>query len=370
MDLSNRVSDCLGNRPIIIPVADLTAEPFDSEADANRDVSSTLQNGAKGAWERVVPARASRGAGKPIRTFLRKLSRPFLVFERYPIARRRIVSVSARIIRFHAARMLNRSFVFTLLPPVRLRVRFDFGSPVVAYYIGLYEKSSMTFLLRYLRQDEGFVDVGANVGVYTVLAAGVAGARVRAFEPFSGAYDALVENVSLNALDDRVELHRRGIGSRNSKAFITTAHKGGNRITGAKTGEALERIDIVSLDHAVGTDVPDAIKIDVEGYEEQVLRGARRILSSRKNNVVIIEAIDRDPGCGHVDRCVSILTRFGFRLCTYDPDTNRLTECGRGARAFVGPNDENYLFVKDIEKARRRIGQAGRGMGNVREERP
>lgn len=351
--------------PLISPDANLTVASPSEGASINRNVLIPPPSDAIDALKDVLPVPVSkaRGAGKTIKAFFRKLSGPFLVFVRFPIARRGVVSVSARIVRLYIARMLNRSFIFTLLPPVRMHARFDFGSPILAYYLGLYEESSMTFLLRYLRRDECFADVGANVGVYTLLAAGVAGARVHAFEPFSVAYDALTGNVSLNALGERAALHRQGVGSDASTAFITTTNKGANRIAGAVAGEAMERIDVVTLDDALDADVPAVIKIDVEGYEEQVLLGARRILSSKKVNIVILEAIERNPGSGHVDRCVSILTEFGFRQCTYDPEANRLTECEDGVREFVGPNDENYLFVKDIEKARRRIRKEGRRCG-------
>jgi len=287
------------------------------------------------------------------------LTGPFRLFRRYPCARRRFFSVSTRMALLSARRIVNRTFSFTLFGNVRLYARFDFGSPILAYYLGLYEEASMHFLLRYLRPGDSFADVGANVGIYTVLAAGAAGARVHAFEPFSVAHDALTQNVSLNALDGRVALHRQGVGAAAGSAFITTMHKGSNHIaaggavTAAGASEPLEAIDVVTLDDALGADVPAAIKIDVEGYEEQVLRGARAVLSSPTANVVIIEAISR--GDGQVASCVAMLEQHGFTMCTFDPHTNILVECPQGAHAFVGPNDDNYLFVKDIATARRRI---------------
>lgn len=285
-----------------------------------------------------------------------KFAGPFVLFSRFPSARRGFFSVSARIALLSANRIFNRTFSFTLFENVKLHARFDFGSPILAYYLGLYEESSMNFLIRYLRPEDTFADVGANVGIYTVLAAGAAGARVHAFEPFSVAHDALKQNVSLNALGGRVMLHQQGAGSRTEAAFITTTHKGSNRIADANTNEKLERIDVVSLDDALGEDVPTAIKIDVEGYEEHVLLGAQQVLSSKENNVVIFEAISRSvDDRNHVNRCVAILEKLGFRLCTFSPHTNSLIECPRGVREFVGPNDENYLFVKDIDKARQRI---------------
>ena len=281
------------------------------------------------------------------------LTGPFRLFRRYPCARRRFFSVSTRMALLSVRRIVNRTFSFTLFGNVRLYARFDFGSPILAYYLGLYEEASMHFLLRYLRPDDTFADVGANVGIYTVLAAGAVGARVHAFEPFSVAHGALTQNVSLNALEGRVALHRRAVGAAPGTAFITTMHKGSNRIAAAGANEPLEAIDVVTLDDALGADMPAAIKIDVEGYEEQVLLGARTVLSSPAANVVIIEAINR--GDAQVAGCVSLLEQCGFTMCTFDPHTNTLVECPQGSHAFVGPNDENYLFVRDLATARRRI---------------
>src|SRR5690348_855531 len=62
-------------------------------------------------------------------------------------------------------------------------------------YCGLHEFEDMAFIAHYLRPTDFFVDVGANVGSYTVLAAGVAGASVMSFEPDSLTYHRLVRNL-------------------------------------------------------------------------------------------------------------------------------------------------------------------------------
>jgi FkbM family methyltransferase len=259
-----------------------------------------------------------------------------------------------------ANRILNRTFPFTFFENVKLYARFDFSSPILAYYLGLYEESSMHFLIRYLKPEDSFVDVGANVGIYTVLAAGAAGARVHAFEPASAAYEALTQNVVLNALGRRVTLHRNGAGEHAGMAHIAITRKGSSRIVDADAGKTLEQIAIVSLDEALGNDMPAVVKIDLEGYEEQVLLGAHHVLSSPQTDVVIVEATSRGDGHGgarRVGRCVDILERLGFTMCTFDPHTNALIECLPGRPQLVGPNDQNYLFVKDVETARWRIGE-------------
>jgi FkbM family methyltransferase len=280
------------------------------------------------------------------------------VFFRFRAARRRAVPVAARMAkRFFVNQILNRHFVFDFHGGTRLYARPDFGSPILAFYLGLYEDASMNFLLRYLRPDDVFADVGANVGVYTVLAAGVCGARAHAFEPVSTAYRALQDNVSLNSLEDRVFLHKSGVGSHHSTAFITTSRKGSNAISPGTDDGPVEQIEVTPLDDVL-TDPPEMIKIDVEGYEEQVLLGAVKVLSSGRVNVVVLEGISRAAGDdARIERCFAVLDAYGFRPCTFDPTADSITECPRGERRYVGPDDENFLFVRDLARARSRLMQ-------------
>ncbi len=72
----------------------------------------------------------------------------------------------------------------------------------------------MGFLLHFLRPEDLFADVGANVGSYTILACSAIGARGIAFEPIPGTYRRLVENIRLNHVEDRVRCMNLGVGAR------------------------------------------------------------------------------------------------------------------------------------------------------------
>ena len=94
-----------------------------------------------------------------------------------------------------------------------------------AHYITprLCEFEEMAFVMHFLRPGELFVDVGANVGAFTVLAAGVAGAAVRAFEPNPGTFEMLERNVRLNGLQEAGKLCLRG--GRAKRRNSTTDHR-------------------------------------------------------------------------------------------------------------------------------------------------
>jgi len=77
---------------------------------------------------------------------------------------------------------------------------------------GLCEFEDMAFILHFLRPDDWFVDVGANVGAYTVLAAGVVRSRALAFEPNPTTFRSLALNVHLNDLAGRVTFLNLALG--------------------------------------------------------------------------------------------------------------------------------------------------------------
>lgn len=81
-------------------------------------------------------------------------------------------------------------------------------------YTGLHEFPDMAFLLHFLRSTDLFVDVGANVGSYTILPCSAVGAKGIAFEPIPSTYKRLVENMHLNHLDALVTCVNKGVGAK------------------------------------------------------------------------------------------------------------------------------------------------------------
>ena len=137
-----------------------------------------------------------------------------------------------------------------------------------------------------VRPGHVVVDAGANVGSYTLLFAMWAGAsgRVIAFEPAPDAREGLRQHVKLNGLADRVEIIPVALSSTlGSVRFHSDGASGANAIAAAgdrADAPAIEvettTIDVFCETHRVR---PDVVKIDVEGAELDVIRGARRVLA-------------------------------------------------------------------------------------------
>jgi FkbM family methyltransferase len=164
----------------------------------------------------------------------------------------------------------------------RLEVPLDDGAMRLLDYSGEYERDLQDVARMVLRAGDTAIDVGANFGMHTLLFAGLVGptGRVLAFEPTPVAASALRRNVAISGWEDRVAIHEMILSdTAGSKAL----HASGGI---ASTSSVL---DLPWLADAATIEVPsvrlDAIeeatrgpvkllKVDVEGYEPQVLRGA------------------------------------------------------------------------------------------------
>ena len=139
-----------------------------------------------------------------------------------------------------------------------------------------------------------FVDVGANIGYYTLLAARRVGptGRVFAIEPSPYAADRLSQTISANVIS-QVRIERCGLGRRTGEVMLYDAAVGNHAPTmlGDPRGPGQE-VPLRTLDECVhewNIDRIDLMKIDVEGYEPEVFAGAARTLADGKIRAILCE---------------------------------------------------------------------------------
>jgi FkbM family methyltransferase len=189
----------------------------------------------------------------------------------------------------------------------------------------LYTKEPVTIeWLRSIPAGAVLVDVGANVGMYTVFAALARDARVFAFEPESENYALLNENIRLNRLGDRVLAICAGLSDRTGieRLYLSKVGAGAScHSLGAEVGFRLQpraaafvqgsialRLDDLVIAGSLPT--PEYIKIDVDGFEHGVIRGMEQTLRSGKVRSLIVEL---NPALAeHVD-IRERLADLGFR---------------------------------------------------------
>jgi FkbM family methyltransferase len=141
----------------------------------------------------------------------------------------------------------------------------------------------------FLRKDDLFADIGANVGSYTVLASGAVGAQTISFEPVPSSFDHLIDNIYLNRLVDCVTALNVAVGSESGELEMMADQDTVNRVVNddVYTGKKV-KVSVLALDEILDGRVPKLIKIDVEGvYKADVLRGARHTLGDPRLETVL-----------------------------------------------------------------------------------
>jgi FkbM family methyltransferase len=207
-------------------------------------------------------------------------------------------------------------------------------------YCGLHEFVDMAFLLHLLRTGDLFFDIGANVGSYTILASKVCGAHTIAFEPDSAAVRSLRRNIALNAVEDSVRVERVALGSHEGEISFTVGLDTMNRVATVNDRHA-QLVKMKRLDDIPGARSAVFAKLDVEGFEDEVIRGGMSMLSS--HNLLAIQCES------HGSAMTAALIAHSFNEYFYDPFSRALSTRPFGYKA------SNALFVRDVAQVIRRI---------------
>ena len=157
------------------------------------------------------------------------------------------------------------------------------------------ETTLFAFLRDHIQTGDVVFDIGSFLGIYAMLAARAAGpgGRVLAFEPTPWSYAVLREHVRMNALHDRIETRNAAVGAQRVRRPLVT-YEGEpyrNMIAAADhaTGNG-PSVEVFSVDEVCDTigRAPDWIRMDVQGMEFAVLRGAARLLHESGGRVRIV----------------------------------------------------------------------------------
>lgn len=209
-------------------------------------------------------------------------------------------------------------------------------------YCGLQDFSDMFFLLHFLRRDDLFVDVGANIGSYTVLASAHIKSKTIAFEPIPSTFSNLVKNIHVNCIEDKVKAFNIGLGSKRGILKFSSNIDTLNHVINNDNADTIN-VEIDTLDSIINDENPLLIKIDVEGYETEVLDGAGKILSNPYLKGIIIELNGSGTRYGFNDEQIhNKLISHGFMPYSYSPLTRKLMALQSYGRA-------NTLYLRDIE---------------------
>lgn len=283
--------------------------------------------------------------------------RSLLFVLRHPLNRGRPASALARWLRWQlGSRLMPGPVLVPFVDQIGLLVRPGMTGATGNVYCGLHEFEDMALVLHALRPGDLFIDIGANVGSYSMLA-GVAGATVLAIEPIPDTFSWLARNIGVNALADRVHALNLGLGRNESLLRFTGGLDTVNHVLAdGESAEDVLEVPVRTLDAVLEGRSPTLIKIDVEGFETEVLAGAVRALADPGLVALIMELngsgarYEFDEDALHRD-----LLGRGFTTYRYRP-FERVLEPLHGARSGGG----NTLYVRDLGRLRERVRAAGR----------
>ena len=258
----------------------------------------------------------------------------------HPLARGPQAKVLAigRIAKWQILSRFEQELIVPWIEGQKLAVKRGMTGATGNVYVGLHEFPDMMFLLHFLKHGDLFYDIGANVGTYAVLASGVRKAKTWAFEPASETLLALKRNVEINTLQELITVYPFALGSTHAEVSFTRGLDTVNRVA---TSDELKcrRVQQRPLDSFNGE--PVFIKMDVEGYEEEVLRGAQTVLESESLQAIELESVTRNSQ--------TMLWKHQFAQVFYDPFKRVLS------REPIRLRGSNALFVRDFSLVNDRI---------------
>lgn len=219
-------------------------------------------------------------------------------------------------------------------------------------YCGLHEYSDMAFLIHFLREDDWFADIGANIGSYTVLASAHAGAKTVSIEPVPSTFAQLIKNVSVNQITDKVNTLNIAIGSQSGYIDFTSSLDTMNHV--AKKEEIntikvlVETLDTVLQNY----ETPILLKIDVEGFETEVINGASATLQQNNLKAIIIELNGLGKRYGYDEKKIhNKLIGLGFSSYLYTPSDRLLT-------IVENFGTHNTIYIRDLDFVKDRLKKA------------
>lgn len=190
------------------------------------------------------------------------------------------------------------------------------------------EKESVVWCMKLICPGMVVVDIGAHIGYYSRLFSRLVGKSgcVFSFEPCSENYPVLSKNLSHHRYRN-VAIFKKAVGAKNTQAtlFISPGHSNHSLNAGFTESVGQEQVEITPLDLILeqqGISQVDFIKVDVEGFEIEVLNGMRGIIAKSPNLHMLVEYNARAlrAGCVAPIDLLTLIESLGFEVRRILPD--------------------------------------------------
>jgi FkbM family methyltransferase len=180
--------------------------------------------------------------------------------------------------------------------PLSINPRYDKGIEKKLYLTGTYEKGLLNIISQILKPGDVVVDAGANIGLISIFSGILVGPSglVLAFEPHPETVHILNKNIQINQLT-HVKVFPQGLGSKRSKAKIYSnlhINRGAASLVDFQEGAPSFDVEVSVLDEVLASQEVKKVKllkVDVEGFEMEVLKGSKELLSRSDGPILVVE---------------------------------------------------------------------------------
>lgn len=234
---------------------------------------------------------------------------------------------SKKFTKYHAVKLRHKSHSFQLF----VSPENGFIDKHIFLY-GVYEPFMLDLFSSHLKAGQTFIDIGANIGQHSMYAASIVGetGSVHAFEPIPSLYEQIQDSIKANAFEEIVHAHNCALGEEEKveKLFVSKNKGGSSLVNDDETQERIS-VHIKNGDKELSA-IPniDVIKIDVEGYEYEVLRGIRQTLTTHRP-IIFIEFSGNfyyTQGNNNGANILKLLRDLGYELFDIEDNLTKITD--------------------------------------------
>jgi FkbM family methyltransferase len=268
----------------------------------------------------------------------------------HPLNKKNKANAIVRFVKWQINTKLNPfPIIYQFTDKSKLIIQKGMTGATQNLYCGLHEFSDMAFTLHFLRDGDSFADIGANIGSYTVLASAHTGAKTISFEPVPATFTHLVNNISINQIQKKVSVHNIALGSQDGTIKFTSSFDTMNHV--AKEGDLNTiEVPVKTLDEMLMNEqMPALFKIDVEGFETEVMNGAAKSLQRDELKAIIIELNGMGSRYGYDERKIhETLINLNFKPFIYNP-------IERSLQLIDVFGTHNTIYIRDLDFVKQRL---------------
>jgi FkbM family methyltransferase len=227
-----------------------------------------------------------------------------------------------------------------------IKYKFNLADDIQKYiYFNVYERREMNMILPLISEGSVCMDVGANVGFYALNFAKRIGSngKVYAFEASPTVATRLKENCSLNSFGNRVKIQDWAVSSKEGEVSFSISAQSNSGWGHIGNDARFEKISVKTntLDNFFKeerVEKVDFMKVDIEGAEDDLMEGAKAVLSEKRIRYIFMEFCKMEKG--EVKNRVNRFAEFGYAPVHEEEKLRKMQE------GVIEPRDiiQNFLF--------------------------